>query len=167
MIIREIRNLTPMQFEELRNIYVSTFPLENNKQVDVFIDHIKEMLRNDDRYHLYSALENRTMIGISLLYVFEYLKMALLDYMAVIGNFRQRGIGRSLFEFTYEEFKRLIPENVGMLLEVPIENVFDSDEQIIRKKRIQFYSRLGVKVLKGVNYLLPLQNNGGKEKMYP
>jgi hypothetical protein len=53
-----------------------------------------------------------------------------------------------------------------MLLEVPMENVFDSDKWLIRKKRIQLYSRLGVKVLKGVNYLLPLQNNGTKEEMY-
>jgi hypothetical protein len=75
MIIREIRNLTPRQFEELHNIYVSTFPLESTKKVEVFIDHIKEMLRNDYKYHLYSALEDRTIIGISLLYVFEYLKM--------------------------------------------------------------------------------------------
>jgi GNAT superfamily N-acetyltransferase len=167
MIIREIRNLTPMQFEELHNIYVSTFPLESNKQIEVFINHIKEMLRNDNRYHLYAALEeDGTMIGISLLYVFEYLKMALLDYMAVITNFRRRGIGRSLFEFTNEELNRLIPENIGMLLEVPMENVFDSDEQLIRKKRIQFYSRLGVRVLKGVDYLLPLQRDKDKEEMY-
>jgi len=80
--------------------------------------------------------------------------------MAVITNIQQCGIGRSLFEFTNGEVNQLIPENIGMLLEVPMENVFDSDEQLIRKKRIQLYSRLGVKVLKGVNYLLPLQNNG-------
>lgn len=166
MIIREIRNLTPIQFEELHNIYVSTFPLESNKQIEVFINHIKEMLRNDNRYHLYAALEDRTMIGISLLYVFEYLKMALLDYMAVITNFQRRGIGRSLFEFTNKELNRLIPENIGMLLEVPMGNVFDSDEQLIRKKRIQFYSRLGVKVLKGVDYLLPLQRDKDIEEMY-
>jgi hypothetical protein len=79
---------------------------------------------------------------------------------------RQRGIGRGLFEFTNRELNRLIPENIGMLLEVPKENAFDSDEQLIRKKRIQFYSRLGVKILKGVNYLLPLQNNGDIEEMY-
>jgi len=44
--------------------------------------------------------------------------------------------------------------------------VFDSDDQLIRKKRIQFYSRLGVKVLKGVDYLLPLQRDRGIEEMY-
>lgn len=100
MIIGEFRNLIPMQLEDCHNIYVSSFPLESTKQIEMFFGHIKEMLRSDNRYHLYAALEDRAMIGISLLYVFENLKMALLDYMAVIPNFRQRGIGRSLFEFT-------------------------------------------------------------------
>jgi GNAT superfamily N-acetyltransferase len=166
MIIKEIRNLTHTEFEELRNIYLSTFPLENAKQLDVYMSHIYDMLRNDNRYHLYAAVEDSSMIGISLLYIFEYLKMALLDYMAVIPNFQRRGIGRKLFEFTNNELNLCIPDNIGMLLEVPKENVPDPDEWLRRKKRIQFYSRLGVKVLKGVNYLLPIQIDGDVEEMY-
>jgi hypothetical protein len=53
-----------------------------------------------------------------------------------------------------------------MLLEVPKENVSNSDEWLRRKRRIQFYSRLGVKVLKGVNYLLPIKIDGNVEEMY-
>jgi GNAT superfamily N-acetyltransferase len=157
MIIKEIKNLTSTEFEELRSIYVSTFPLENAKQLDTYINHIHDMLRNNNRYHLYAAIEERSMIGISLLYMFDNLKMALLDYMAVTRNFQRRGIGRKLFEFTNNAFNRCIPDNIGMLLEVPKENVFDPDELLRRKRRIQFYSRLGVKVLKSVNYLLPIQ----------
>jgi GNAT superfamily N-acetyltransferase len=151
MIIKEIKNLTRAEFEELRNIYVSTFPLENAKQLDTYINHIHDMLRSDNRYHLYAALEKRSMIGISSLYVFENLKMALLDYMAVTPNFQRHGVGRKLFEFTNNEFNRCIPNNIGILLEVPKENVSDPNEWLNRKKRIQLYSNLGVKVLKGVN----------------
>ena len=166
MIIKEIRNLTHTDFEELRNIYVSTFPLENAKQLDIYINHIYDMLRNDSRYHLYAAVEDRSIIGISLLYIFEYLKMALLDYMSVMPNFQRLGIGRKLFEFTNNELNRFIPDNIGMLLEVPKENVSDPDEWLRRKRRIQFYSTLGVKVLKSVNYLLPIQIDGDVEEMY-
>lgn len=166
MIIKEIRNLTHTDFEELRNIYVSTFPLENAKQLDIYINHIYDMLRNDNRYHLYAAVEDRSIIGISLLYIFEYLKMALLDYMAVMPNFQRLGIGRKLFEFTNNELNRFIPDNIGILLEVPKENVSDPDEWLRRKRRIQFYSTLGVKVLKSVNYLLPIQIDGDVEEMY-
>ncbi|MGA7368189.1 MAG: GNAT family N-acetyltransferase [Nitrososphaeraceae archaeon] len=166
MIIKEIKNLTHTEFEELRNIYVSTFPLENAKQLDTYINHIIDTLRNDSRYHLHAAVEDSTMIGVSLLYIFEHSKMALLDYMAVKLNFQRRGIGRMLFEFTNNELNRFIPDNIGMLLEVPKENVSDPDERLRRKKRIQFYSGLGVKVLKDVNYLLPLQIDGDVEEMY-
>jgi len=166
MIIKEIKNLTHEEFEELRNIYLSTFPLKNAKQLDGYINHIYDMLRYDNRYHLYAALEDRFMIGISLLYVFENLKMALLDYMAITPNFQRGGIGRKLFEFTDNKFNHLIPDNIGMLLEVPKETVSDLDERLRRKRRIQFYSRLGVKVLRGVNYLLPIQIDGDVEEMY-
>jgi GNAT superfamily N-acetyltransferase len=166
MIIKEIRNITPTEFEELHNIYVSTFPLENAKQLDIYINHIYDMLRNDSRYHLYAAVEDSSMMGISLLYIFEYLKMALLDYMAVVPNFQRRGVGKKLFEFTNNELNRFISNNIGMLLEVPKVNVSNPDEWLRRKRRIQFYSSLGVKVLKGVNYLLPIQTDGDVEEMY-
>jgi len=166
MIIKEIKNLTHEEFEELRNIYLSTFPLKNAKQLDGYVNHIYDMLRYDNRYHLYAALEGRSMIGISLLYVFKNLKMALLDYMAITPNFQRGGIGRKLFEFTDNKFNHLIPDNIGMLLEVPKETVSDLDERQRRKRRIRFYSRLGVKVLRGVNYLLPIQIDGDVEEMY-
>jgi GNAT superfamily N-acetyltransferase len=166
MIIKEIKNLTLEEFEELRNIYLSTFPLKNAKQLDGYVNHIYDMLRYDNRYHLYAALEGRSMIGISLLYVFENLKMALLDYMAITPNFQRSGIGRKLFEFTDNKFNHLISDNIGMLLEVPKETVSDLDERLRRKRRIRFYSKLGVKVLRGVNYLLPIQIDGDVEEMY-
>jgi GNAT superfamily N-acetyltransferase len=166
MIIKEIKNLTLEEFEELRNIYLSTFPLKNAKQLDGYVNHIYDMLRYDNRYHLYAALEGRSMIGISLLYVFENLKMALLDYMAITPNFQRGGIGKKLFEFTDNKFNHLISDNIGMLLEVPKETVSDLDERLRRKRRIRFYSKLGVKVLRGVNYLLPIQIDGDVEEMY-
>jgi GNAT superfamily N-acetyltransferase len=166
MIIKEIKNLTHKEFEELSNIYLSTFPLENAKHIDIYLNHIHDMLKNDSRYHLYVAIKDRSMIGISLLYIFEHLKMALLDYMAVTPNFQRLGVGGKLFEFTNNELNRLLPDNIGMLLEVPKENVSDLDEWLRRKRRIQFYSRLGVKVLKDVNYLLPVQVDDYFEKMY-
>jgi ribosomal protein S18 acetylase RimI-like enzyme len=92
--------------------------------------------------------------------------MALLDYMAVIPNFQRRGIGRKLLEFTNNELNLCIPDNIGILLEVPKENVSGLGKWPRRMKRIQFYSRLGVKVLKGVNYLLPIQIDGDVEEMY-
>jgi GNAT superfamily N-acetyltransferase len=166
MVIKEIKNLTHKEFEEISNIYLSTFLLENAKHLDIYLNHIFDMLKNDSRYHLYVAIKDRSMIGISLLYIFEELKMALLDYMAVLPTFQRRGVGGKLFEFTDNELNHLLLDNIGILLEVPKENKSDLDEWLRRKSRIQFYSRLGVKVLKGVNYLLPIQIDDNVEEMY-
>jgi GNAT superfamily N-acetyltransferase len=166
MIIKEIKNLTRKEFEELSNIYLSTFPLENAKHLDKYLNHIYDMLKNDSRYHLNVAIEDSSMIGISLLYIFEDLEMALLDYMAITPDFQRHGIGRKLFEFTNNELNRLLPDNIGLSLEVSKVDVSDPYELLRRKQRIQFYSRLGVKVLKGVNYLLPIQVDGNFEEMY-
>jgi hypothetical protein len=166
MTIKEIKNLTYKEFEELSNIYLLTFPLENAKHLDIYLNHIYDMLKNGSRYHFYVAIKDNSMIGISLLYIFEHLKMALLDYMAITSNFQRLGVGGKQFEFTNNELNYLLPDNIGMLLEVPKENVSDSDEWLRRKRRIQFYSRLGVKVLKDVNYLLPVQVDGYFEEMY-
>ena len=73
MVIKEIKNLTDKEFEELSNIYLSTFSLENAKHLDIYLNHIYDMLKNDSRYHLYVAIKDRSMIGISLLYIFEEL----------------------------------------------------------------------------------------------
>lgn len=71
VIIKEIKNLTHKEFEELSNIYLSTFPLENAKNLEIYLNHIYDMLKNDNKYHLYVAIKNSSMIGISLLYIFE------------------------------------------------------------------------------------------------
>jgi integrase len=48
-----------------------------------------------------------------------------------------------------------------------IKDYLDPDELLRRKRRIQFYSKLGVKLLRGVNYLLPIQIDGDVEEMTP
>jgi hypothetical protein len=53
-----------------------------------------------------------------------------------------------------------------MLLEVSKVDVSDPYERLRRKQRIQFYSRLGVKILEDVNYLLPIQIDGNVEEIY-
>jgi hypothetical protein len=70
MIVKKIKDLTHKEFEELRNIYLSTFPLENAKHLDIYLNHIYDMLKNDSRYHLYVAIKDSSRIGISLLYIF-------------------------------------------------------------------------------------------------
>lgn len=103
------------------------------------------------------------------MYTFKDLGFGLLDYMAVTPDCQNEGIGTEIFKFTLDEFKSYIPKGIGLLLEIQRENVPDLQETEIEKrvKRINFYKRLGVKNLEGVNYLLPpLRPNAQTEEMY-
>jgi hypothetical protein len=115
------------------------------------------MLKDDKDYHL--------LLGISLLYVFRFLNIGLLDYMAVAPKYQRRGIGKDLFRFTLG-FSSQVRHVIGLMLKIQKENVPDLQESLRRKDRIRFYAKLGAKVLDGVNYLLPSQNGGRPEEMY-
>jgi ribosomal protein S18 acetylase RimI-like enzyme len=87
--------------------------------------------------------------------------------MAITPNYQRRGIGKELFEFTFEEFRSKVSNGIGLLIEVQRENVHDLQERNLREKRIRFYMRLGAKSMDGVNYILPpIQHGFGSEEMY-
>lgn len=153
-------------FAESIRLYEHSFPPYETRATEK----IEEMLRCDDNYHLFASLNiDNKVIGISLMYTFKDLGFGLLDYMAVTPDSQNKGIGTEIFKFTLDEFKSYIPNGIGLLLEIQKENVPDLQAIEIEKrvKRINFYKRLGVKNLEGVNYLLPpLQPNAETEEMY-
>jgi hypothetical protein len=38
--------------------------------------------------------------------------------MAITPNYQRRGIGKELFEFTFEEFRSKVSNGIGLLIEV-------------------------------------------------
>ncbi|MFZ0896982.1 MAG: GNAT family N-acetyltransferase [Candidatus Nitrosopolaris sp.] len=163
MVIKEIDDFDSFEFEQSIDIYKSSFPSNETRPVQ----RVVVMLKNDKNYHLFISVNNNSVVGIALMYIFKPLRIGLLDYISVIPNYRRRGIGEELFKFTLEKFGSLVSNGIGLLIEIQRENVLDPEESVVRKNRISFYTLLGAKVLKGVNYLLPPMRNGGEaEEMY-
>jgi GNAT superfamily N-acetyltransferase len=162
LIIKEIRDINSLEFKQSLNLYQSSFPPNETRSIEKVIT----MLKDDENYHLFIAQDNSSVIGISLLYIFKKLKVALLDYMAVSTRYQRKGIGKALFEFTIKKCSCYVSGIIGLLIEVQKENGANLKENNRRKRRIKFYTQLGVKVLNGVNYLLPSQNEGNLEEMY-
>ena len=162
----KITDFDSPQFAESMRIYEYSFPRYETRETEK----IKEMLRCDDNYHLFASLNiDNKVIGISLMYTFKELGFGLLDYMALTPDCQNKGIGTEIFNFTLDEFNSYVPNGTGLLLEIQKENVPDLQEIEIknRVRRINFYKRLGVKNLEGVNYLLPpLQPDAETEEMY-
>ena len=162
MEVKEILDVDSTEFQQSLQIYSSSFPPVETKP----IDRIKNMLRDDENYHLYVAINKNKVLGFSLLYVFKNLGIALLDYMAVAPEYQGKGIGSIIFWHNIHELESKISRPIGLFLEVQREDGVDAIEAIRRKRRLGFYTKLGVRLLEGVNYLIPPQHGSEPEKTY-
>jgi ribosomal protein S18 acetylase RimI-like enzyme len=159
----EIQHFDTSEFKESLKLYESSFPPNETRPVGKVV----EMLKNDENYHLYISLDHNEVVGISLMYAFRSLSIGLLDYLAVDPDYRGSGIGKKLFKFTLEKFKSNTANGVGILIEVQRENVVDVREKNLRERRIWFYTRIGAKIMDGVNYILPpIHDGSSSEEMY-
>ncbi|MGH9923011.1 MAG: GNAT family N-acetyltransferase [Nitrososphaerales archaeon] len=150
------------EFRQAVLTYSSSFPPAQAKSPDK----VRNLLKNDSNYHLYVAMDDQVVAGISLLYTFKQLSIGLLDYMAIAKEYQRMGRGSELFKYTISRFTHQVSDPVGLLLEIQKEDVADAVERTIRHDRIKFYDRLGVKTLRDVYYLLPPQSGTEPEEMY-
>jgi GNAT superfamily N-acetyltransferase len=164
MFIKEIKDYNSFEFKQSINIYENSFPSNETRPSEDIVN----MLRNDKNYHLIVCLNNNSVIGISLMYIFRSLNMGLLDYIAITPSYRGQGLGKEIFNFTLEKLNSIISNGIGLLIEVQKENnLLNQQEMAIRKNRIRFYFKLGVKLLDKVNYLLPpIYPSNKEEEMY-
>jgi GNAT superfamily N-acetyltransferase len=164
MIIKEIKDYNSFEFKQSINIYENSFPSNETRPSEDIVN----MLRNDKNYHLIVSLNNNAVIGISLMYIFRFLNIGLLDYMAISPSYRGQGLGKEIFNFTFEKLCSIITNGIGLLIEIQKENnLLNYQEMTIRKNRIGFYNKLGVKLLDKVNYLLPpIYPSNKEEEMY-
>jgi GNAT superfamily N-acetyltransferase len=164
MIIKEIKDYNSFEFKQSINIYENSFPFNETRPFEDIVN----MLRNDKNYHLIVSLNNNSVMGISLMYIFRSLNIGLLDYMAISPSYRGQGLGKEIFNFTFEKLCSIITNGIGLLIEIQKENnLLDHQEMTIRKNRIGFYNKLGAKLLDKVNYLLPpIYPSNKEEEMY-
>jgi hypothetical protein len=113
------------------------------------------VLRPD--YKILLAKRDGVVIGFSVLFLPLQESFCLLEYMAVQTMHRNSGVGSALF-------RRSIQGETPMLVEVDSE-LSNSPDQEIRRRRQQFYRRLGCRRIEGLSYLLPLPVEGPPPEM--
>lgn len=164
LVFKEIsyNNENNKLLKQILDIYSTYFP----PQETIPLEKIISTIQKDDNYHVVAALQDETVIGFSLLYLFPSLKFGLLGYMAVLKEWEGKRIGTKLFNFTFKIFSSKISDGIALLMEIQKDNVQNIKENEIRKRRIKFYKNLGCKFLHGINYLLPSQIGGQPEEMH-
>jgi GNAT superfamily N-acetyltransferase len=97
--------------------------------------------------------------GFSILYLPPADRFALLEYMAVTPERRNRGLGSALFQQTVVRATSL-----PIVLEVDSDREASADREM-RTRRQQFYRRLGCVRVAGLHYILPLPGQGPVPEM--
>jgi GNAT superfamily N-acetyltransferase len=102
--------------------------------------------------------------GFSILFSPPAEGFALLEYMAVVRQRRNRGVGSALFKQTVQRAVAPGAPSLPIVLEVDSDREACDDRQI-RTRRQHFYRRLGCVRIAGLRYILPLPGHGPAPEM--
>jgi len=145
-------------FDAFYAIYVDAITLRERKPRS----EIAAIAGRDD-YSILLLKSAHAVIGFSIVYSPFNEQFCLLEYMAVHAGYRNMGLGRELFLHTFEHITQRCGPVYG-LLEVDSDKEPSAD-QPMRKRRQQFYRRLGCLCIRDLSYLLLLPGEGEPPQM--
>lgn len=149
----------PSSFEQLFAIYEQSLaPREQKPRADL----LAAVSRPD--YRVLLALHGPTVVGFSMLFIAADRGVSLVEYMAVHPDHRSSGIGGALFRRTVQ-LAVDASGNLPVLLEVDSDREASAD-QLLRRRRLHFYRRLGCRGIDGLSYILPLPGDGPPPEMH-
>ena len=115
-------------------------------------------------YRVLVMKDGTRVTGFSILFLPRAEPFALLEYMAVATEQRNHGVGSSLFKQSMQYALTEDGRSLPVLLEVDSDREMCGDTQL-RRRRQQFYRRLGCVRLAGLHYILPLSGDGPAPEM--
>jgi GNAT superfamily N-acetyltransferase len=133
-------NLRQLSNEEIVDVYNKhmkiDFPVEELKPIDVIQKLIKREI-----YKCYGFYDNEELLAYAFLVTSK--SYLLIDYYAVCAKYRNKSIGSNFFNALKEYFKNYD----GIIVEVEkVECAPNETEKAIRKRRIDFYKKNGMRM---------------------
>lgn len=140
-----VMEINSEEFDRIMVIYRSSFP-ENERLPEA---KLAEKIANQE-FQLFVSYEESKVSFMAILCPLKETKFTLLGYVAVAENLRGKGIGEDFLKYLEKDLKQ---KEEFLLLEV--ENPVLGDNREIKQRRLNFYRRLGAKILDNVRFLLP------------
>ncbi len=146
--------------ERAKAIYEEGFPLHQR----MAFDDIVESARDGSR-HVSVAKADGRVIGVSVVYPLASTPALFLEYFAVDGAQRGKGIGTRLWRHIMETPPPGPAEGFVLEVDDPEEEDLPQEEARIREQRVQFYLRLGARFLPVADYRVPFVTGEGEERL--
>jgi GNAT superfamily N-acetyltransferase len=143
----QIKDVNDRDFKEAMRIYTESFPPNERQPINIIGKRL-----NQNLYKIFVGLLGKRAVFMALLYPLKNTDFILFDYMATDKNFRNKGIGSKFLKYLLGVLKKYTPDKY-LILEVEDPKYGNNKEQ--RKRRVNFYKRLGAKEMKNVSYILP------------
>lgn len=121
---------------------------------------LTQLLARDD-YRMYALVLNGAVAATAILYLARAEDFVLLDYMAVRADLRNRGLGSMLFQEVAKTASRERPAASFLFFEVDDDRGGSDAARSINRRRIEFYRRLGAKLLVNADYVFPSSTGAG------
>jgi GNAT superfamily N-acetyltransferase len=115
-------------------------------------------------YRVWVARTGGVVRGFSILFLPPAGGFALLEYMAVAQEQRNRGLGRQLFRRSLDCAVTSEGRRLPVVLEIDSDREPSSD-RAMRTRREGFYRRLGCVRIAGLHYIMPLPGEGSSPEM--
>lgn len=146
-------------FEDFFRIYAESIQPREQKPRAL----ISRMVERTDYKVLVQKINGAT-VGLSILFAPVDEDFRLLEYMAVESGHRNSGLGGKLFLRTLQESVSRRGSALPVLLEVDSDREASADRET-RRRRLQFYKRLGCRRVEDLSYILPVPGKGPPPKM--
>ena len=145
---------------QVKAIYMEAFPPSEREPFRKVVSAV-----NEGRRWLYCARASTRVYGFAITVPLPGMGMHLLEYLAIGADMRNRGIGAVLVRDVLQSLRSQGTVS-GIVLEVETDEEGDPVEQGIRHRRIEFYQRIGARVIEGVkNYAIPHRRGSGSIPM--
>jgi GNAT superfamily N-acetyltransferase len=118
----------------------ASFPPEERETCPVFLQSIE-----NGRSVLYTAGFRDSIVGFTKLTPLGQSRIYLMEYLAVVENIRNQGLGSQILTFVRNDLSA--QPDAGILLEVEPPLAVSGKEQELRQRRIRFYQRHGAALI--------------------
>ena len=145
------------QFDKIYAIYEKSFPLSEQKSKEFF----RTLFERED-YSIFICQNQNEIEGFTIFYTPIILDFILLEYMAINGNIRSKGLGSKLFQYSISQLHKFDTK----LILIEIDSTKDGSKNcVINNKRADFYRKNSCKIVENFDYILGLKSEYRASKM--